>query len=80
MRAPVTRVSLAEHDVGLAERAPHARRGVLEVADGGADDAEQAGHQTIIPRSKVASATRASQAASMPEVFQVLKNHAGHFS
>ena len=71
---------LAEHHVGLAEHPPNARRRVLEVADRRANNAEQALHQTISARSKVASATRASQAASLPDVFQVLKNQAGHFS
>ena len=71
---------LAQHDVGRVQRGDHARRGVLQVSDGRAHHGEHAGHQTIIPRSKVAIATRASQPGSRPEVFQVLKNQAGAFS
>ena len=69
---------LAQHDVGAAEHVDHARGRVLQVAYGRTDDGEQARHQTIIPRSKLESATRASQLVRSPEVFQVLKNHAGH--
>ena len=74
---------LAQDDVGATERLDHAGRRVPQVADGRADDGKKPAHgtlrhQTIIPRSKLESATRASQLVSSPDVFQVLKNHAGH--
>ena len=71
---------LAENNVRLAKRAPYARRGVLEVADGRAHHRENACHEQMSPRSKEESATRASQLESLPVVFQVWKNHAGSFS